>query len=103
MNMAGIHMVEVEGMDMVEKRPSNHRPEMDGIDREDSDMVEVEVVEREYEGVVLTRHWIGDGAERHRRAYQEWEELAKPMYLEDHTTFASQDSNYLTWRRVEME
>jgi hypothetical protein len=28
--------------------------------------VEVEVVERKHEGVVLVRHWIGDGAERHR-------------------------------------
>jgi hypothetical protein len=41
------------------------------MDREDSGMredmtVEVEVVEREHEGVVLMRHWIGDGAEMHR-------------------------------------
>jgi hypothetical protein len=27
MNMAGIHMVEVESMNMVEECPSNHRPE----------------------------------------------------------------------------
>jgi hypothetical protein len=60
-------------MDMVKEHYhlTNHRPEMEGIDREDSDigedmMVEMEVVEREHEGVVLVRHWIGDGAERHR-------------------------------------
>jgi hypothetical protein len=28
--------------------------------------VEVKVVEREDEGVVLVRHWTGDGAERHQ-------------------------------------
>jgi hypothetical protein len=38
---------------------------MEDINREDSDMekdvmVEVEVVEREHEGVVLTRHWTSD-------------------------------------------
>jgi hypothetical protein len=27
--------------------------------------VEVEVVEREHESVVLTRHWTSNGAERH--------------------------------------
>jgi hypothetical protein len=32
MNMTGIHMVEVEGMDMVEEHPSNHRPEDEGMD-----------------------------------------------------------------------
>jgi hypothetical protein len=60
MNMAGIHMVE--------ERPSNHRSEVEGIDREDSDMVEVDVVEREHEGVVLMMHWIDDLALRHQRA-----------------------------------
>jgi hypothetical protein len=40
---------------------NNQRPELEGIDREDSDMgedmtVEAEVVEREYEGMVLMRH-----------------------------------------------
>jgi hypothetical protein len=100
MNMAGIHMVEVEGMDMVEERPLNHRSEVEGIDREDSDMVEVEVVEREHEGAVLARHWISDGAERHWRAHQEWEELAKSGCSEGHTTFVSQDFNCLTWCRV---
>jgi hypothetical protein len=61
MNMADIHMAEVEGIDMVEAHPSNHRPKVEGvegIDREDSDMVEVEVVEREHEGVVLVRHCV---------------------------------------------
>jgi hypothetical protein len=60
-------------MDMVKEHYhlTNHRPEMEGIDREDSDigedmMVEMEVVEREHEGVVLAMHWTGDGAERHR-------------------------------------
>jgi hypothetical protein len=33
---------------------------------EDSDMVDLNVVEREHESIVLARHWIGDGAERHR-------------------------------------
>jgi hypothetical protein len=50
---------------------------------------------------VLVGHWIGGEAERHRRAHQEWEELAKSGYLECHTTFACRDSNYLIWRRVE--
>jgi hypothetical protein len=66
----------VEGMDMVEVRPSNHRLGVEGMDRVDSDIgenmtVEVEVVEREHEGVVLVSHWTGDGAERHQRARQE--------------------------------
>jgi hypothetical protein len=58
-------------MDMMEERSSNHRPEVEGIDREDSDMGEdtavvVEVVEREHKSVVLVRHWTGDEAEMHR-------------------------------------
>jgi hypothetical protein len=65
-------------MDMVKEHPSNHRPEVEGIDREDTDMgedmtVEVEVVEREHEGVVLVRHWTCDGAKRHRQPHWEWE------------------------------
>jgi hypothetical protein len=32
--------------------------------------VEVEVVEREHDSVVLVRYWTGDGAEIHRRAQQ---------------------------------
>jgi hypothetical protein len=62
-----------EGMDTVEEHyhQMNHRPEMESMDREDSDVGkdmtdEVEMVEREHEGVVLMRHWTGDGAERHR-------------------------------------
>jgi hypothetical protein len=45
-------------MDMVEERPSKERPEAEGMDMEDIDMikdmtVKVEVVEREHESVVL--------------------------------------------------
>jgi hypothetical protein len=74
MDMVNIHMVEVESMNMVEERPSNHRPEVEGIDRQDIDMwedmtVEVEVVKREHEGVVLVRHWIGNGAKMHRQTH----------------------------------
>jgi hypothetical protein len=64
-------------MDIVEERPSNHRSEVESIDREDSNMredmtVEVEVVER-HEGIMLVRHWTGDGAEMHRQARWKWE------------------------------
>jgi hypothetical protein len=55
MDLAGIHMVEVEGMNMVEKRLSKEGPKVKGMD-----MVEVVLV------LVLVKHWIGDGAERHR-------------------------------------
>jgi hypothetical protein len=101
MDMVGIHMVEVGVMDMVEERPLNHRSEVDGIDREGSDMgedmtVEVEVVKRDHEDVVLAMHWTGDGAEMHRRARRE---LAKSGCLEG-PTFAGQDSNYSTRHRV---
>jgi hypothetical protein len=34
-------------------------------------IVELEVVERESEGMVLTRHCTGDGAVRHRQAHRE--------------------------------
>jgi hypothetical protein len=66
MDMVDKHMVY-----MVEECLSNHRPEVEGIDRNDSDIgedvtVEVEVVEREHESMVLIRHWTSDGAERHR-------------------------------------
>jgi hypothetical protein len=92
MDIVGIHMVDVEGMDMVKERMSNHRSKVEGMDREDSDMgedmtVEVEVVEREHEGVVLAMHWIGDGAKRHQQGHREWEELAKSRCSEGHTTF----------------
>jgi hypothetical protein len=78
MDMADIHMVEVEVMDMVEERPLKERPEVEGINTEEEhsskerpkvegmDMVEdmtTEVVEREHEDVGLARHWIGEGAE----------------------------------------
>jgi hypothetical protein len=55
--------------------------------------VELEVVEREPEGVVLVRHWTGDGAARHRRTRREWEELVKPGCSKDQRTFATQDSS----------
>jgi hypothetical protein len=35
--------------------PMNHRPEVEGMDREDM-MDKVEVVEKESEGMVLVRH-----------------------------------------------
>jgi hypothetical protein len=61
----------------------NHRPEVEGMDTVDTAMgedraTELEVIEREPEGVVLTRHWTGDGVARHRRTRREWEELVKP-------------------------
>ncbi len=46
---------------------------MDTVDigtREDR-VAELEVVEREPEGTMLARHWIGDGAVRHRRTHRE--------------------------------
>jgi hypothetical protein len=55
----------------VVEHPSNHRPEVEVIDRDDTGMgedmmVEVEVVEREHEGMVFAMHWTGDGAEMYR-------------------------------------
>jgi hypothetical protein len=43
----------------------NHRPYVEGMDTVDTDMredraTELKVVEREPEGVVLTRHWTGN-------------------------------------------
>jgi hypothetical protein len=78
---------------------------VESIDREDIDMaedmiVEVEVVERKHEGVVLVRHWIGDGVDRYQRARHEWDELAKSGCSEGHTMFVSWDSNFSTWHRV---
>jgi hypothetical protein len=58
--------------------------------------VEVEVVEREHEDMVLTRHWTGDGAEMHQQAHPKYEELMKLGCSKGHTTFASWDFNYLT-------
>jgi hypothetical protein len=59
MNTKGIHMVEVEGMDIVEECPSNHWQEDESMDMKDIDMIEdmpAEVVEREHKDMVLARH-----------------------------------------------
>jgi hypothetical protein len=94
-------------MDTVEEHyhPMNHQPEVEGMDREDSGMWEnmtvgVGVVEREPKGMVLMRHWTGDGAMRHRRAHQEWEEFLKSGCSKGHTTFVSRDFSCSPWRRV---
>jgi hypothetical protein len=120
MNMVGSNMVEVDGMDMMEEHfhlmnhrpevegmdtvkehfhPMNHQPEVDGMDTVDTGMgedsaTELDVVEREPEGAMLARYWIGDGAVKHRRTRREWEELVKPGCSKDQPTFATQDSNY---------
>jgi predicted esterase YcpF (UPF0227 family) len=76
----------------LDEHPSNQWSEVEGIDREDIDMSEdmtVDVVQRKHEGVMLARHWIGDGADRYQRAHQKWDELAKSGWSEGHTTFAS--------------
>jgi hypothetical protein len=93
--------VENRGMDMVEVHyhSVSHQPEVEDIDREDRDMredmtVEVEVIEREHENVMLVKHWTGDGTERHRQCCRELEELAKSGWSEGHTKFTSRDSNY---------
>jgi hypothetical protein len=76
MDMAGIHMVKVKCMDMVEERSSKERAEVEDMMVEDFTVedltveVNVEVVEREHEGMVLAKHWIGDRGERHRRIHQ---------------------------------
>jgi hypothetical protein len=63
--------------------------------------VELKVVKREPEGMVLARHWTGNGAARHRQTRREWEELAKSGCSKDQPMFASQDSNcYSPWHRV---
>jgi hypothetical protein len=61
------HRPEVEGMDTVDEHfhLMNHRPKVEGIDTMDTGMwedraAELEVIEREPEGVVLTRHWTGE-------------------------------------------
>jgi hypothetical protein len=89
------HRSEVEGMDTVEEHfhLMNHRSEVKGMDTVDTGIwedraAELEVVERELEGVVLARHWTGDGAARHRRTHREWEELVKPGCSKDQPTFA---------------
>jgi hypothetical protein len=98
MNILGSNMVEVDDMDTVEEHfhpmnhrsevngmntvkdhfhPMNHRPEVDGIDTVHTGMgedrvAELEVVERELEGIVLAKHWTNDGAVRQRRTHWEW-------------------------------
>jgi hypothetical protein len=41
--------------------------------------MDMEVVEREYRGMMLTKHWMDDGAEIHRQTHQE-REPAKSGY-----------------------
>jgi hypothetical protein len=120
MNMVGSNMVEVDDMDTVEEhfhpmshRPEvesmntveehfhlmNHRPKVENMDTVNTGMgedraAELKVVEREPDGVVLARHWTGDGAVRHRRTHREWEELVKPGCLKGQPTFTTQDSSY---------
>jgi hypothetical protein len=77
----------------------NHRLEVEDMDTVDTNMredraAELEVVEREPNGVVLARHWTGDGAARHHRTRRKWEELVKSGYLKDQSMFVTQDSNY---------
>jgi hypothetical protein len=117
--MVDSNMVEVDGMDTVEEHfhPMNHRPkvesmntveehfypinhrlEVEGMDTVDTGTrenraVELEVVEREPEGVVLVRHWTGDGAARYHRTRRKWKELVKPGCSKDQPTFITQDSN----------
>jgi hypothetical protein len=75
MNMVGIHMMEdmcmvekhpsnVEGMNTEEERLSKKRPEVKSMDMVEDMMTEV--VEKEHKDMVLARHWIEDGAERHQ-------------------------------------
>jgi hypothetical protein len=59
--------VDVEATDTTEEHehPMNHRPKVEGINREDNEMkknmmMELKVVERERDGMVLTRQWTGD-------------------------------------------
>jgi hypothetical protein len=100
MNMVGNNIVEVDDMDTMEEHfhPMNHRPEVESMDMMDTSVgedrvAELEVVEREPEGAVLARHWIGDRAARHHRTRWEWEEVAKPGCSKDQSTFTTQDSN----------
>jgi hypothetical protein len=100
MNMVSSNMVEVDDMDIVEEHfhPMNYGPEVEGMDMVDTDMgedrvTELEVVEREPEGVVLARHCTGDGLVRHRRTRQEWEEFVKLGYSKSQPTFTNQDSS----------
>jgi hypothetical protein len=95
-NMVGSNMVEMDGMDTVEKHfhPMNHRLEVEGMNTVDTSMwedraAELEVVERDPEGLVLARHWIGDDAARHCQTRWEWEELAKLGCSKDQPTFTT--------------
>jgi hypothetical protein len=61
------HRSEVEGMDTVEEHfhPMNHRPDVEGMDKVDIEIgedrtVELEMVEREPDGVVLVKHCTGE-------------------------------------------
>jgi hypothetical protein len=94
------HRSEVEGMDTVEEHfhPMNHRPNVEGMDKVDTEIgedraTELEMVEREPDGVVLAKHCTGDGATRHHRTHREWEKLAKPGCSKDQPMFVTQDSN----------
>jgi hypothetical protein len=94
------HRSEVEGMDTVEEHfhPMNHRPDVEGMDKVDTEIgedrtVELEMVEREPDGVVLVKHCTGDGAVRYRRTHREWEELTKLGCSKYQPTFVTQDSN----------
>jgi hypothetical protein len=96
MNMVGNNMVEVNGMDTMNEHfhSINQRPEVEGMNTVDTGMgedraAELEVVEREPEGVVLVRHWTDDGAARHRQTRQEWEELVKPGCSKGQPTFVT--------------
>jgi hypothetical protein len=67
------HRSEVDGMDTVEEyfHPMNYRSEMEGMGTVDSGMgedrtAELEVVERESDGMVLVRYWTDDGVVRYR-------------------------------------
>jgi hypothetical protein len=70
MNMMKMNGIDtMEGMDMVEEHfhPMNHRSEVESMDTADTAMwedraTELEVVEREPEGVVLVRYWTGEAS-----------------------------------------
>jgi hypothetical protein len=69
MNMVDSNMVVVNGMDTVEVyfHPMNHRLGVEGMDMVDTGMgediaAEMELVEREPEGMVLVRHWSSEAS-----------------------------------------
>jgi hypothetical protein len=55
-------------MDMVEEHPSKQQPDVEGMNMMEDMMAEVDVkvVEREHESVVLMKHWTDNEAERHQ-------------------------------------